>query len=1700
MPTKHRKRLRQMRDKYDAERSEHEKCKARQRYAENSETVVERSSQRMLTDKTLRNKNKLRSITYMKQKLECDEQYRQLNRERAAQTKKRKLETDEAYRIEHAARTKANKKLKLQTDDEYRAAHVKNAKNYKKNKLQTDDRYHAAHVKNAIKYRKNKLQTDDRYRAAHIENSKNCKKNKLQTDDRYRAAHIENAKNYKKNKLQTDDRYRAAHVKRATDYRRMKLANDADYRRANTQKAKEDMKKKLQTDINYRYRNLQNAKMRLKTKIAAHELNKRRALERYRKISKQRQQKDYHRATVHVAREDHTTDLPAHIRRQLRKQRVQRRLSGCQHQTAAKKVTPQQRYWLRRNRLIALARQRKITRSQQEKMCTQSGCNMLDTQLLFNKAEKHLQTAGRKVQALHNNLARQANDFLQYLPADKQVTEDDLLTAFEGIRIHSSAAETYFLDQIYRVLPANSVIPVDENGKAHIFDIVDPLAQIQNSNLTANAMPEMPKTVKWHCNPQVCKITKQSVNGVTTLLKSISSLTPNQCCSFYYHLDDCRNPSRNDRMGHPHHCMPQSQCHSLLRPARILSSHFPVLRSYVRRLYEIRQLVQHMEAVKSAMCSGNFDVLKAAVDDLEVLSSKLQSGKDGSVEGMEGERCQVDEEKLMNDFGRALRQVETARDTYVTTSCDVCEQLRKDIQPLKYYEGKKGYDSEKMNEITDLLYQMKTNHEDYDSFYKQINICKYCADRLRANKDVARSCFNKLAVIPTPDCIKDLNIFERSLIKFCMTCITVVRLGQITSHKRPQNELTAALKGRIAYLPVDVDANATFLPENILNVDSLILLVGGQPTKQKKVWTSAVDLRKVHAALAWLRENNPHYKDVPAYTVSDIEKIVAHKLQSTVESDACLLKKLDEASKSYLYENFSIQPLSSDFPADTLVDYQLNKLQGQSMDIFNSDLDVKAYPELYPTGENGMKDVRNVKIGTSEFIRNRLLNKDPKFRLNLNYLFHCFHVQEISNMCHSVGHMLRTVTGNQLSAQSFLDRLKQKDGELKSNMFSLMASMRGTKEYYSKLGMEIRWMMRHTGPPTLFITCSIAEWFSEPLLKYIRTINSTVPGIENMTPAELCAMDPVSVTIHLKQKWDAIFKLLIRNKQKPLFGEVQDYVVRLEYQSRGAGHIHCLLWIKDAPILGKNSTDEVKKYIDSIITCAKPDPTTSPTLYNLVTKFQSHKCNKYCIKTYKRNGKFYKKCRFGFPRPTKSEIEINDVIDCPAVGKNNQPRKRVYHVVRKSEEIYVNDYNPALLLANQANVDVQYIGHAGSRLPYYISDYITKHERSEQDAMWQDIFSSTRSLGTNAMSFLLKSLQSRQVGAQEAVDRLLGHKLYSKSRQMRYADLQPSNKAKRVLKSADELSELVRTAGDSGEIFLPHWVLDVYPDRPDQLENTSLYEMLSWYERQRNTGSQTETLKLKHLNYHLKRRIKSPYIVTHKLVNPNSSEENKQMYYYFLLKLFKPWRSESELCYPGKSYNETFLAECENLPAMTEYHHHNMCLTKQEEQEEQAVRERAEELRRESEDNEEGEDAQTAFQGCATDHMQTAMTDVLEMQNMNSHTKEELQQLYDSLNTDQKRVVDKVVSHVCLQHKQLLLFVSGQGGTGKSRVIDVIHQMVCQHENTALPVVVTAPTGLAAYSIRGTTIHRTLSLPVEHGKPPNYTRLNQDQLTLLKAT
>ena len=80
---------------------------------------------------------------------------------------------------------------------------------------------------------------------------------------------------------------------------------------------------------------------------------------------------------------------------------------------------------------------------------------------------------------------------------------------------------------------------------------------------------------------------------------------------------------------------------------------------------------------------------------------------------------------------------------------------------------------------------------------------------------------------------------------------------------------------------------------------------------------------------------------MPAYTVDEIRQIVAARQEKGGEgefaADDVLLRKLDEATKSSLYENFTVQPLNAEYPQDAVIDYQFRRVTGQSSNIFDTD-------------------------------------------------------------------------------------------------------------------------------------------------------------------------------------------------------------------------------------------------------------------------------------------------------------------------------------------------------------------------------------------------------------------------------------------------------------------------------------------------------------------------------------------------------------------------------------------------------------------------------------------------------------------------------------------------------------------------------------------------------------------------------------------
>ena len=111
-----------------------------------------------------------------------------------------------------------------------------------------------------------------------------------------------------------------------------------------------------------------------------------------------------------------------------------------------------------------------------------------------------------------------------------------------------------------------------------------------------------------------------------------------------------------------------------------------------------------------------------------------------------------------------------------------------------------------------------------------------------------------------------------------------------------------------------------------------------------------------------------------------------------------------------------------------------------------------------------------------------------------------------------------------------------------------------------------------------------------------------------------------------------------------------------------------------------------------------------------------------------------------------------------------------------------------------------------------------------------------------------------------------------------------------------------------------------------------------------------------------------------------------------------------------------------------------------------------------------------------------------------------IEEIRQELNEDQSRVFDYVTSILCdnSENQQILrYYVSGVGGTGKSRLIQNLHAWINRKMPKAI-VSVSAPTGLSAYNISGITIYRQFQLPVEHGNTPKYRPLSNDVLKLMR--
>ena len=420
----------------------------------------------------------------------------------------------------------------------------------------------------------------------------------------------------------------------------------------------------------------------------------------------------------------------------------------------------------------------------------------------------------------------------------------------------------------------------------------------------------------------------------------------------------------------------------------------------------------------------------------------------------------------------------------------------------------------------------------------------------------------------------------------------------------------------------------------------------------------------------------------------------------------------------------------------------------------------------------------------------------------------------------------------------------------------------------------------------------------------------------------------------------------------------------------------------------------------------------------------------------------------------------------------------------------VNDYNPLLLMLWKANIDIQFIAEASLALAHYVSGYVSKAERSNMQEIWQEV-SENKSVYSRLWSFGIRSLRFRECGLYEASDLLLGDHLTEKSDNVRWIGASMPHKRSRRLKDHRKLKDMATLDPDNKDIFEDNLIDTFYPQRPSELEDVCLYDFVANYD----FAGIDEHGKRKY------RKLAKPKLPNHKLYDPDN-ENQREDYFYSLVLLFSPFRDESSLLHDNETAEQAFHRLLSNK--VSDYHNKLKAMLAAASNVKKINEARQDEGGEES--AEEDDDPQLLGEA------KTAMTDVLTM-NVNSSDRLSLEERVSMLNNDQRRVFDTVRNHLLHQkcHEQnqcscdikpLRMFVSGVGGTGKSFLIEAIKALTIDlWPLYELVCAIAAPTGLAAFNVSGTTIHRLFQLPIEHSaKSATYWSLPKSSQKVMKNT
>ena len=391
--------------------------------------------------------------------------------------------------------------------------------------------------------------------------------------------------------------------------------------------------------------------------------------------------------------------------------------------------------------------------------------------------------------------------------------------------------------------------------------------------------------------------------------------------------------------------------------------------------------------------------------------------------------------------------------------------------------------------------------------------------------------------------------------------------------------------------------------------------------------------------LVYLKNSNPLYSDIeikldaiPTFWINTInnndneEEEDENNIDFVKEGNSSVTKEGPEEEDANPLDNFGLSasetPFVPELSYQVVDDSNATISPGENKEplsvICDKDCEMLAHPFLFPTGKFGCTHTRYVKLSPCKYFNQRLLNYTQKFASDPDNIFYAQAVTQHLNLNNCINIAMKKVKADGITGGRISQNFKETISGLIANddAYNFMNQLKGTPAYWKRFLFEVLAIVKQLGLPTYFMTLSCADLRWNELVDIIQKLKGeemTKEEIEDMNYMERTATlqsNPVFLARHFQYCVENFFKYIFMNGS---LGKVIHYAIRVEFQVRCSPHIHCLIWVENAPTLSSEKAADYIDFVDISVKCDLPEGINTE-LHNLVQTYQTHYHSKSCRK------------------------------------------------------------------------------------------------------------------------------------------------------------------------------------------------------------------------------------------------------------------------------------------------------------------------------------------------------------------------------------------------------------------------------------------------------------------------------------------------------